>query len=321
MNGQVRRDLEHFFGYFRRRLAQARRHEEGTIDGYLIALASLDALSFYETGVDTRAESFDEFLVRRSGLAATYSRVSLPLLTQYQRLRYSRSFGRIADWVSATYDLDQHYRLHRIRTSDEDPDWDTFWGSVAASGVELPDGTERHLRYYRYARLLWEQYRNSAIHRLAIRDEAANLVEADGPYYMNETVARPRFQCEGIGLQCTLSQVMINSEICHVNPDVLVREISSELADPEMGAPPNLAFEAAARWDEVHDSWTGYLTVRGARHEWFLEGILDFQWVNFGIPRPFILLTLSNVIDGLEAGCEADLELASGLWLNYQRRL
>jgi hypothetical protein len=321
MNGQVRRDLEHFFGYFRRRLEQARRHEEGTIEGYLIALASLDALSFYESGVETRAESFDELLVRHSGLAAIYRRVSLPLLARYLRLRYPRSFGPIADWVTATYDLDQHYRLHRIRTSDEDPDWDTFWGRVAASGVELPGNTERHLRYYRYARLLWEQYRISAIHRLTIRDEAVNLAEADGPYYMNETVACPQFECAGIGLQRRLAPLMIHSEIHHLPPEILVREIAKALSEPEMGAPQNVVFEGGAQWDEHQHSWTGCLTIQRARHQWLLREIVDFPWVNFGIPRPFILHTLSNVIDGLEAACQASEDLASQLWLNYQRRL
>jgi hypothetical protein len=321
LNIQVRRDLEHFFAYFRRRLEQARRHEQGNIEGYLIALASLDALAYYESGVETRAECFEELLLRHSGLAAVYRRVSLPLLAQYLRLRYPRSLGPIAEWVTATYDLDQHYRLHRIRSADEDPEWNEFWNTLIGSGRVVQQNTEGHLGYYKYARLLWSQYRNSAIHHLSIRDEATNVVETDGPYYMNENITCPLFECNGIGLHCPLERLMIHSELGYFEPDILVRELHSAFSNPELGAHADLNFEAEVHWDEHNHSWTGHATSRAARYEWALREALDFRWVNFGIPRPFILRTLSNVIDSLEVNCRDSDQLACLIWCNYQRRL
>jgi len=321
-DGIVQRHLQNLFNYFRQRLENVRTQPENSIEGYILALTTLDALANYESGSYSSAENFADFVLRHSGLAQIYNRTSLPVLVQYVALRKPRTFAAIRGWVMGNYQLDEDYRLHRVRHTDEDPQWDTFWRALESSGLQLPGNCATELRRFVYARLLWDQYRNYAIHRLTVRDEAPNITGETEPYYMNETVAHAMFQCGQIGFRSWIVPLMIDSDIRELPGPVVVEEISEALRNPEAGAPAELQLEPAVQWAGPPDSWwTGHLTVGTGRYRWVLTQRYDLQWVSFGIPRPFIVQTLANAIDNLQGACEQDPRLAGRIWLNAQRRL
>jgi len=321
-DGIVQQGLQNLFNYFRRRLENVRTQPEDSIEGYILALTTLDALANYESGSYSSAENFADFVLRYSGLAQIYRRTSLPVLVQYLTLRRPRTFGAIARWVMGNYQLDEHYRLRRIRRTEEDPEWDTFWGALQSSGLQLPSNCARELQRFVYSRLLWDQYRNYAIHRLTVRDEAPNITGETEPYYMNETVGHAMFDCGQIGFRSWIVPLMIDSDIRELSAPVVVEEISEALRNPEAGAPPGLQLEPAVDWAGPPASWwTGHLTVGTERYRWVLTQTYDLQWVNFGIPRPFIVRTLANAINNLQGACEQDPRLAGRIWLNAQRRL
>jgi hypothetical protein len=321
-DGIVQRDLQDLFNYFRRRLETAQAQPDGFIEGYILVLTTLDALANYESGSYSSAENFADFVLRYSGLAQIYWRTSLPVLVQYLSLGKPRTFGAVAKWVKGNYQLDEHCTPRRICRTEEDPEWDTFWEALQSSGLQLPSNCATELQRFVYARLLWYQYRNYAIHRLTIRDEAPNITGETEPYYMNETVSHAMFECGRIGFRSWIVPLMIDSDIRELPASVVVEEISEALRNPEAGARPGLQLEPAVQWaGPPASSWRGHLTVGTKRYTWVLTQMYDLQWVNFGIPRPFIVRTLANAINNLQGACEQDPRLAGRMWLNTQRRL
>lgn len=321
LNEAIRNGLRNLFGYFRARLAVAQAQPEGQIEGYLLALTTLDALVFYESGKDSNAETFAYFVLQYSGLADTYNKVNIPLAAQYLSLRKPALFSTFAQWMHKTYGLDEHYKLRRIRSTDEDPDWPTFWERVRNSGLVLPANSKKQVRAFLYARLLRDQYRNHAVHRLSIRDEAANISGEAAPYYMNESAACTRFDCVRLGFSCWIARLVIYSDLGKLPSELIVEEIQNTLRSSEVGAPRDLQLEPHAQWDSTFSMWNGHLRVGASRYKWTLSTIFPRGWINFGIPRPYVLQTLANAIENLQKACESDLRLAARVWLRAQRRI
>lgn len=319
-NEEIRRHLEHFFDYFRARLGSAQKGIDGKIEGYILSLTALDALAFYATGKQGGAHTFQEFIYRYSGFREIYNRVSVPLLVQQLRLRKPKSCKPIADWAYQEFDLSDHYVGSRIRGFEEDPEWDTFWERLRAANLRMPKGINHLLKKFIYAQVLYLMYRNDAVHRQTIREEAPNIAGEKVPYYMNEHASFVRFDCGRIGFHCWITSLALYSGVENLQPSTVAGEIQRALADQELDAPVGMVLDPSPRWDETFSMWQGELEVDGKKYEWALSEMYELHWMNFGIPRVFILQTLGNAITNLERACQVEDNLAAIVCLNYQKR-
>jgi hypothetical protein len=320
-NGVVRDGVQNLFGFFRKMSAQAKAHGGQSIESYVLALSALDALRYAETSQDARAELFSDFVTQHSGRADIYSKVAVPILFQELRLTKPRTFGAVLECIRREYALDEHFLNHRIRAIGEDPDWNAFWERITARCGNIPPTTEQEFHRLTYAQLLWRHYRTYAIHRLTVRDEAANITGAREPFYMNEQAGFAKFLCGEIGFSCFVKPLMLYGGLGHLTPEIVVDEVSKALGNPELGAPPGIALEQHPTWDAPFSMWLGNLSLQGNRHGWALSEGVAMGWVNFGIPLGFILDTLDACIGSLERACQDSIETATRVWLNYNRRL
>lgn len=320
-DGVFQDGLQHLFDFFRRMAGLAREDNcQRTIQSHILALSTLDAICFAKTGKNASAEAFSDLVHQYSDKANIYSKVAVPVLFEELRLTKPRSFGAAMEWVRETYALGEHFRNHRIRGIDEDPDWATFWGNISTR-CALPPDAEREFRRFTYTQLLWRQYRTHIVHRLNVRDEATNIAANLGPYYMNEQATYASFDCGEIGFTCFIKPLMLYGQLCHLSPEIVVDEVSRALRNPELGTPVGLALDGLPTWDETFSWWHGILSIGQMTYSWELSEGVDMGWVNFGIPLLFILDTLDSCIANLEADCNASKATAIRVWLNYNRRL
>lgn len=320
-DGVFENGLQHLFDFFRRIAVRAREHGQQTIESYILALSTLDAMCFAKTGKDASFEVFSEFVFQYSSRANVYSKVAVPILFEELKLTKPHTYGALLDCIRQEYALNEHFKNRKIRGIQDDPEWATFWENITARCGVIPPNAQQEFRRFMYAPLLWRHYRTYAVHRLNVRDEAANITGNLEPYYMNEQANYSRFDCGEIGFSCCIKPLMLYGGLRHLSPEIIVDEVARALGNTELGAPAGLTLDALPTWDETFNWWQGNLLLGHVRYRWTLSDEVEMSWVNFGIPLPFILDTLDRCIANFEADCRASAESAIRVWLNYNRRL
>ncbi|MGH9803897.1 MAG: hypothetical protein ACRD4D_01900, partial [Candidatus Acidiferrales bacterium] len=92
-NGVVQHGVGHLFEFFRQMTTRARERGQQTIESYVLALSTFDALCFAMSGENASVETFTELVMQYSGRGDVYGKIAVPILFQELNLKIPRSYG------------------------------------------------------------------------------------------------------------------------------------------------------------------------------------------------------------------------------------
>jgi len=157
---------------------------EFEFEGLILSCCYLDSLAGYKYGGKSSGQRFSKFINEYSGKKECWTKIALPILLQdipklgidsklSTRLKRFLNQGmkvRPANYTKYGHNVDTDWhsleeQLRREFTSDE------------------VESLKRKIEYYQYSYLLWQNYRNPAIHETAKRNHANNIAGAKEPYY------------------------------------------------------------------------------------------------------------------------------------------
>lgn len=183
--------IKYFFQVFKDRIIFIRnnclKNSELTIEGLILSVSYLDALSFYKYKTKSTAKRFSDFVQKYSSQNKSdyYNKINMPLLLRRIKKKQNNSLhqrfisfievnigANTGNYVNLNYDVDMRIEelCEKMNTSFNIYEIATLLEDIEQS---------------KWSQVLWEYYRCSLIHEMRKKDEGMNIANKSGPYYSN----------------------------------------------------------------------------------------------------------------------------------------
>jgi len=155
------------------------------IEGVIILCCCLDSLAGYRYGGTSRKNRFQQFLVEHSNQADIWRKVSVIRLRQELEARNHEYYQNMINFLRRQGAITSNYSGLDY---NPDVDYDTLMNKASESlSKDYLESLNKDILEFEYSSILWNDYRNQAIHERTLgNDKAINIGDKTIPYYSNE---------------------------------------------------------------------------------------------------------------------------------------